>query len=326
MQRREFIALIGGAAAACPFSAGAQQASRRMPRVGALIGFAEQDPATQRRVAAFVTVLTDLGWVVDRNIAIEFRYGSGNAEKNRALAKELVSLEPDVIFVNSTSATAAVLGETRTIPVVFATVSDPVGSGFVASLARPGGNVTGFVNVEGSIAGKWLGFLKEVMPGLRAAGLMYNPTTATYFQYYMKPFEAAAAAMGVENFALPVGNVEDIDRAFGTRKPDEGIVLMSDPFLTVNTDFTNERALQFRVPVVSGVSQSGALISYAPNTEELFRRSAAYVDKILRGSSPADLPVQLPTKFDLVVNLRTAKALGLSVPLTLIAEADEVIE
>jgi len=326
MQRREFIALIGGAAAACPFSAGAQQASRRMPRVGALIGFAEQDPATQRRVAAFVTVLTDLGWVVDRNIAIEFRYGSGNAEKNRALAKELVSLEPDVIFVNSTSATAAVLGETRTIPVVFATVSDPVGSGFVASLARPGGNVTGFVNVEGSIAGKWLGFLKEVMPGLRAAGLMYNPTTATYFQYYMKPFEAAAAAMGVENFALPVGNVEDIDRAFGTRKPDEGIVLMSDPFLTVNTDFTNERALQFRVPVVSGVSQSGALISYAPNTEELFRRSAAYVDKILRGSSPADLPVQLPTKFDLVVNLKTAKALGLSVPLTLIAEADEVIE
>ena len=326
MQRREFIALIGGAAAACPFSAGAQQASRRMPRVGALIGFAEQDPATQRRVAAFVTVLTDLGWVVDRNIAIEFRYGSGNAEKNRALAKELVSLEPDVIFVNSTSATAAVLGETRTIPVVFATVSDPVGSGFVASLARPGGNVTGFVNVEGSIAGKWLGFLKEVMPGLRAAGLMYNPTTATYFQYYMKPFEAAAAAMGVENFALPVGNVEDIDRAFGTRKPDEGIVLMSDPFLTVNTDFTNERALQFRVPVVSGVSQSGALISYAPNTEELFRRSAAYVDKILRGASPADLPVQLPTKFDLVVNLKTAKALGLSVPLTLIAEADEVIE
>jgi len=325
MQRRDFITLIG-AAAAWPFSAGAQQASRRMPRVGALIGFAEQDPATQRRVAAFVTVLTDLGWVVDRNIAIEFRYGSGNAEKNRALAKELVSLEPDVIFVNSTSATAAVLGETRTIPVVFATVSDPVGSGFVASLARPGGNVTGFVNVEGSIAGKWLGFLKEVMPGLRAAGLMYNPTTATYFQYYMKPFEAAAAAMGVENFALPVGNVEDIDRAFGTRKPDEGIVLMSDPFLTVNTDFTNERALQFRVPVVSGVSQSGALISYAPNTEELFRRSAAYVDKILRGSSPADLPVQLPTKFDLVVNLRTAKALGLSVPLTLIAEADEVIE
>ena len=317
MQRRDFITLLAGVPTAWPLMVRAQQASKPVVRVGALIGFAEHDPATQRRVAAFKAVLADLGWVADRNIAIEFRYGSGNAEQNRALAKELVSLKPDVIFVNSTSATAAVLRETSTVPVVFATVSDPVGSGFVASLARPGGNVTGFVNVEGTIAGKWLGLLKEIAPGIRAAGLMYNPMTATYFQYYLKPFEAAAEAAGLRQFSLPVGNAEDIARAFETRKPDEGIV---------NAGLTNEKALQFRVPAVSGVSQSGALICYSPDTDELFRRSAAYVDKILRGASPADLPVQLPTKFELIINLKTAKALGLMVPQTLIAAADELIE
>jgi putative tryptophan/tyrosine transport system substrate-binding protein len=216
--------------------------------------------------------------------------------------------------------------ETTIIPVVFATVSDPVGSGFVASLARPGGNITGFVNVEASIAGKWLGLLKEVAPGIKRAGLMYNPTTATYFEYYLKPFEAAAEAAGVKSTSLMVGNVVEIQQAFATRNREDGIVLMSDPFLTVNSAFTNEKALQFRIPVVSGVSQSGSLITYAPDTEDLFRRSASYVDRILRGASPADLPVQLPTKFELIVNLNTAKALGLTVPQTLLAEADEVIE
>jgi putative ABC transport system substrate-binding protein len=324
MRRREFVAGFG-AATVLPFSARAQT-PKRMPRVAALIGFAEHDPATQRRVATFLKGLADLGWAPDRNFTIDFRYGAGDAEKNRSFAKELVNLNPDVIFVNSTSATAAVLRETKTIPAVFATVSDPVGSGFVASLARPGGNITGFVNVEGSIAGKWLGLLKEIAPGIRAAGLMYNPTTATYFQYYLKPFEAAAEAAGVKQFSLPVGNAEDIARAFEMRKPDEGIILMSDPFLTVNAGLTNQKTLQFRVPTVSGVSQSGALICYAPDTDELFRRSAAYVDKILRGALPADLPVQLPTKFELIINLKTAKALGLTVPQTLIAEADEVIE
>jgi putative ABC transport system substrate-binding protein len=304
----------------------AQQVSKRVARVGALIGFAEHDPATQRDVAAFVTGLADLGWVADRNIAIEFRYGAGDAEKNRVLAKELVSLKPDVIFVNSTSATAAVQHETNTIPVVFATVSDPVGSGFVASLARPGGNITGFVNVEASIAGKWLGLLKEIVPGIRAVGLMYNPSTATYFEYYLKPFEAAAEAAGLEHFPLPVSNATDIEQAFGASKSGDGIIVMSDPFMTVNATLTNEKALLFRVPVVSGVSQHGSLISYAPNTEDLFRRSAAYVDKILRGTPPADLPVQLPTKFDLVINMKTARALGLTVPQTLIAQADDVIE
>jgi putative tryptophan/tyrosine transport system substrate-binding protein len=326
MRRREFITLLGGATAAWPLAAQAQQAPKRMPRVGALIGFAEHDPATQRRVAAFLSRLADLGWKVDRNIAIDFRYGAGNADKNRAFAKELVSLNPDVIFANSTSATAAVQRETTTIPVVFATVSDPVGSGFVTSLARPGGNVTGFVNVEASIAGKWLGLLKEVAPDTKRAGLMYNPTTATYFQYYLKPFEAAAEAAGVKSTSLTVGNDAEIKQAFATRNRDDGIVLMSDPFLTVNSALANEKALQFRVPVVSGISQSGSLIAYAPDTEDLFRRSATYVDKILRGVSPADLPVQLPTKFELIVNLKTAKALGLTVPQTLLAEADEVIE
>jgi putative ABC transport system substrate-binding protein len=326
MKRREFITLVGGAAATWPLAARAQQAPKRMLRVGALIGFAEHDPATQRRVAAFLKGLAALGWTLDRNVAIDFRYGAGDADRNRAFAKELVSLNPDVIFVNSTSATAAVQRETTIIPVVFATVSDPVGSGFVASLARPGGNITGFVNVEASIAGKWLGLLKEVAPGIKRAGLMYNPTTATYFEYYLKPFEAAAEAAGVKSTSLKVGNVVEIQQAFATRNREDGIVLMSDPFLTVNSAFTNEKALQFRIPVVSGVSQSGSLITYAPDTEDLFRRSASYVDRILRGASPADLPVQLPTKFELIVNLNTAKALGLTVPQTLLAEADEVIE
>ena len=326
MRRRDFVTLICGTAASWSLTAHAQQVPKRMPRVGALIGFAEDDPATQRRVAAFLKRLADLGWTLDRNVAIDVRYGAGDADKNRAFAKELVSLNPDVIFVNSTSATAAVQRETTTIPVVFATVSDPVGSGFVASLARPGGNVTGFVNVEASIAGKWLGLLKEVAPGIKRAGLMYNPTTATYFEYYLKPFEAAAEAAGVKSTSLTVGNVVEIQQAFATRNRDDGIVLMSDPFLTVNSAFTNEKALQFRVPVVSGVSQSGSLITYAPDTEDLFRRSASYVDRILRGASPADLPVQLPTKFELIINLKTAKALGLTVPQTLLAEADEVIE
>jgi len=326
MKRREFITLVGGAAATWPLAARAQQAPKRVLRVGALIGFAEHDPATQRRIAAFLKGLADLGWTLDRNVAIDFRYGAGDADRNRAFAKELVSLNPDVIFVNSTSATTAVQRETTIIPVVFATVSDPVGSGFVASLARPGGNITGFVNVEASIAGKWLGLLKEVAPGIKRAGLMYNPTTATYFEYYLKPFEAAAEAAGVKSTSLTVGNAVEIQQAFATRNRDDGIVLMSDPFLTVNSAFTNEKALQFRIPVVSGVSQSGSLITYAPDTEDLFRRSASYVDRILRGASPADLPVQLPTKFELIVNLNTAKALGLTVPQTLLAEADEVIE
>ena len=326
MKRREFITLVGGVAATWPLAARAQRAPKRVLRVGALIGFAEHDPATQRRVAAFLKGLADLGWTLDRNVAIDFRYGAGDADRNRAFAKELVSLNPDVIFVNSTSATAAVQRETTIIPVVFATVSDPVGSGFVASLARPGGNITGFVNVEASIAGKWLGLLKEVAPGIKRAGLMYNPTTATYFEYYLKPFEAAAEAAGVKSTSLKVGNVVEIQQAFATRNRDDGIVLMSDPFLTVNSAFTNEKALQFRIPVVSGVSHSGSLITYAPDTEDLFRRSASYVDRILRGASPADLPVQLPTKFELIVNLNTAKALGLTVPQTLLAEADEVIE
>ena len=326
MQRREFITLVGGAAVVWPLTAHAQQMPKRMLRVGALIGFAEDDPATQRNLATFLKRLADLGWIRDRNVAIEFRYGAGNADKNRAFAKELVSLNPDVIFVNSTSATAAVQRETTIIPVVFATVSDPVGSGFVASLARPDGNITGFVNVEASIAGKWLGLLKEIAPGIKRVGLMYNPTTATYFEYYLKPFEAAAEAAGVKSISLRVGNSAEIEQAFATRERDDGMVLMSDPFLTVNSALANEKALQFRIPVVSGVSRSGSLVSYAPDTDDLFRRAAAYVDRILRGASPADLPVQLPTKFELIINLKTAKALGLTVPQTLLAEADEVIE
>jgi putative ABC transport system substrate-binding protein len=322
MRRRDFIAGLG-VAATLPLAARAEQGVRR---IAALIGFAEDDPVTRRRVAAFLEGLSGLGWTQGRNIAIEFRYGPADAARNAAFAKELVGLNPEVIFVNSTSATAAVHRETRTIPVVFATVSDPVGSGFVTSLAHPGGNFTGFVNVEASIAGKWVGLLKEAVPRVKRAGLMYNPATAPYFEYYSKPFEAAAEAAGVTTIALQVGNAADIAQAFATRERDDGIVLMSDPFLGVNGEIANEKALQFRVPVVSGISQGGSLIAYAPDTIDLFRRSATYVDRILRGAAPADLPVQLPTKFELQINLKAAKALGLELPPTLLARADEVIE
>jgi len=326
MRRRDFIAGIGGAAASWPLPSHAQQATKRMRRVGALIGFAENDPATQRRVAAFLKGLADLGWARDHDVTIDFRYGAGDADRNRAFAKELVGLNPDVILANSTSATAAMQRETNTIPVVFVTVSDPIGSGFVASLAQPGGNITGFVNVEASIAGKWVELLKEIAPRTKRAGLMFNPAIATYFDYYLKPFVAAANAAGVTPISLPVGSAADIEQAFATRERDDGVVLMSDAFLNVNRALINEKALQFHVPVVSGASQTGSLISYAPNTEDIFRRSASYVDKILRGASPADLPVQLPVKFELIVNLKTAKAVGVDVPPALLASADEVIE
>jgi putative ABC transport system substrate-binding protein len=325
MRRREFITVLAGAAT-WPLAARAQQSAKRMRRVGALIGFAENDPATRRFVASFLKGLADLGWVPDRDFTIDLRFGAGDADRNRTFAKELVGLNPDVILVNSTSATAAMQRETSTIPVVFVTVSDPVGSGFVASLARPGGNITGFINIEASIAGKWLELLKEIAPHIKRAGLMFNPAIGTYFDYYWKPFEAAARATGVTPVQLPVGDVAEIEQAFATRDRDDGIVLMSDAFLTVNRMLINAKALKFRVPVVSGLSQGGFLISYAPDTDDFFRRSASYVDKILRGASPPDLPVQLPTKFELIVNLKTAKALDLAVPPTLLAQADEVIE
>jgi putative ABC transport system substrate-binding protein len=325
MRRRELIAVLGGAAM-WPLAALAQPPVKHMRKIGALIGFAEDDPVTKRRVAAFLRGLADLGWVPDRDFTIDYRYGAADTDRNQTFAKELVSLNPDAIFVSSTSATAAMQRETSTIPVVFATVSDPVGSGFVASLPRPGGNITGFINVEGSIGGKWLELLKEIAPGTKRAGLMFNPATATYFDYYRKPFESAARAAGVTPILLPVGGVTDIEQTFATRDRDDGIVLMSDPFLAVNRTLINEKAEQFRVPVVSGVSGGGSLICYAPDVEDIFRRSASYVDKILRGASPADLPVQLPTKFELIVDLKAAKALGLTVPPTLLAEADEVIE
>src|SRR5438270_5625854 len=193
-------------------------------------------------------------------------------------------------------------------------------------MLRPGRNITGFVNVEGSIAGKWIELLKEVAPRTRRAVLIFNPATATYFDYYWKPLEVAARAAGVSPLLLPVGNPAEIEQAFATRDRDDGIIAMSDPFLTVNRTLINEKALQFRVPVVSGASGSGSLISYAPDTEDIFRRTATYVDKILHGASPADLPVQLPIKFELSINLKTARPLDLAIPLALLTAADEVIE
>jgi putative tryptophan/tyrosine transport system substrate-binding protein len=324
MKRREFIALLGGVAAATwPLAARAQQPERR---IGVLMGLVESDPEAQSLISTTRQRLGELGWSEGRNIRIDDRWAAGDADRLRAYAAELVSLKPDVIFGEGTPVVAALQQATRTIPIVFVNANNPIGFGFVASMARPGGNITGFVNVEGSIGGKWLELLKEVVPRTRRAVLIFNPATATYFDYYWKPLQVAARAAGVSPLLLPVGNLAEIEQAFATRDRDDGIVAMSDPFLTVNRTLINEKALQFRVPVVSGASGSGSLISYAPDTEDIFRRTATYVDKILHGALPADLPVQLPIKFELSINLKTAKALDLTIPPALLTVADEVIE
>jgi putative ABC transport system substrate-binding protein len=332
MRRREFIAILGGAAAGLPLAARAQQ-NDRVRRLGVVVGGTGTDPQTVAGLAAFKTALQDLGWVDGRNIRIDYRFAAADTDRMNAIAKELVALQPDLIVGHTTPVVAALQRETRTIPIVFTIVSDPVGSGFVASLPRPGGNITGFVNIEASLSGKWIELLKEVMPRATHAKLMFNPETATYFAFYQRPFEDAARANGVEPIAAPVHGAADIERVFESLRdqPTAGLVLLPDIFVLSrgNIDLINSLAIRFRVPTVYPyryMVAAGGLISYGVDIVDLFRRVPSYVDRVLKGTKPADLPVQLPTKFELAVNLKTAKALGLDVPPTLLAQADEVIE
>ena len=331
MQRREFITLLGGTAATWPIAAHAQQPDQ-IRRIAVLTGYAANDPLSQSWIAAFLQGLSELGWSDSRNLHIDYRWTNADVERIKPFAKELVALKPDVILANSTPVTAALQRETTDIPIVFVIVSDPVGAGFVASLARPGGNITGFINFEDSMGGKWLELLKEIAPAVKRAAIMFNPDTAPGGGgYFLHSFEAAGAALGVKPIVAPVRSPSEIEKVIGdlAREPDGGLVLTPDIFLLVNRKQVMTLAERHKLPVVYwlGVyAKEGGLLGYGPDYHDLYRRSASYVDRILKGEKPSNLPVQVPTKFELVINLKTAKALGLDVSLSLQQRADEVIE
>jgi putative tryptophan/tyrosine transport system substrate-binding protein len=331
MKRREFITLVGGAAA-WPLAARAQQQPDRARRIGVLMAHSESDPEFIAYLTAFRDGLQKLGWTEGRNIQIASRWGAlDDAESRQRSAKELIALQPDLILTQNTPPTASMLQQTRTIPVIFVVVADPVGSRFVESLARPGGNVTGFTVMEPTISGKWLELLKEIAPHVNRAAFLFNPTTAPYVKYYLDPFNAAAASLGLEAFAAPVNDMSEIETIIATqsRESNSGLVVIPDGFLNVHRAEIVLLTARYRLPAVYPwrfFAELGGLLSYGSEQRDMFRVAATYVDRILRGEKPADLPVQAPTKYELVINLKTAKALGLTVPPTLLARADEVIE
>jgi ABC-type uncharacterized transport system substrate-binding protein len=330
MERRQFLTLLGGAAAAWPIAAHAQQ-QERMRRIGVLMHLAADDPKGQSRLAAFLQGLQGAGWAVGRNVTIEVRWAAADVETMKRFAKELVALQPDVIFTSSTPATAAMLQATRTIPVIFVLVADPVGSGFVASQPRPGGNATGFATIEVSLGGKWLELLKEIAPRVNRIASLFNPASAPYRDLYLNPFKVAAASFAVEAIAAPVHDMVDLESVVRTqaREPNGGLVVIPDAFTEVHLAEIASLTVRYRVPAINwsrSFAENGGLISYGLYLVDEYRRGATYVDRVLKGEKPSDLPVQAPVKFELVVNLKTAKALGLSVPQSLLISANEVLE
>jgi putative ABC transport system substrate-binding protein len=326
MKRRGFITLFGGAAA-WPLAARAQQPAHR---IGVLMGLAADDAESQARLAAFAQGLQLAGWTVGQNLRIDYRWGAGNAETMRKHAAELVALAPQVILAHSSAAVAPLLQASRTIPVVFTLVADPVGAGFVGSMAHPGGNATGFTNFEYGMAGKWLELLKEITPRLtRAAVLRESAIAAGPGQF--GAIQAVAPALGVELRPIDVRDASEIERditAFA-QSANSGLIITGSPAATVYRDLIIALAARFRLPAVYNSRfyvTSGGLMAYGPDYVDQFRRAAGYVDRILKGEKPADLPVQAPTKYELIVNLKTARALGLDMPATVLARADEVIE
>jgi putative tryptophan/tyrosine transport system substrate-binding protein len=325
VKRRTFIAGLGSAAA-WPVVARAQQGDR-VRRIGMLIGGDENDPVQKTRLSAFTQALADLGWT--DNVRMDLRWGRGDANRIRALAQELVGLQPDIIVTAGTPATVALQRETRTIPIVF-DVSDPVASGIVARLDRPSGNITGFAIEEASLGGRWLELLSEIVPGLKRATIMFNPDTAP-ISSFMPSLETAARSLKVVPIIAPVHSDAEIETAIIAlgREPGGGLVVMPDAFMSTHRAPIILAAARNNVPAVHSTSdfaRDGGLLSYGIDTVDNFRRTASYVDRILRGAKPAELPVQLPTKFEMVVNLKTAKTLGLTIPETLLATADQVIE
>ena len=326
--RRRILVALGSLAA--PAISFAQQAEKSR-RIGVLMGYAENDPEARLRLAAFKEGLAALGWADGRNLQIDVRWSAGDAIRASTFAKELVALKPEVILSNTTPGTAAIQREAGSIPVVFTVVSDPVGSGFVKTLARPGGNITGFINLESSLVEKWLQLLKEIAPRVTRVGVMYNPNTAPYAEYYLRPLNAAAPKLGVKAFAVTVRSEADIQKAIAElgREPNGGLVALTDSFLTVHRKSIIELTARHKIPAiywVGNMAEEGGLIAYGVDYIDLFRRAANYVDKILKGAKPAELPVEQPTKYELVINGRTAKALGLTIPQSLLISAKKVIE
>jgi putative ABC transport system substrate-binding protein len=328
MNRREIIAGLGSAAA-WPLAARAQQADR-VRRIGVLMAADENDPVYTSVLSAFTQALAGLGWTDGRNVRMDLRWTGGDSNRIRALAQELVGLQPDIMLTNGTAPTVALQRQTRTIPIVFANVADPVVSGIVVRLNRPGGNITGFVDFEATLGGKWLELLSEIAPGLKRAAIMFNPDTSP-ISTHMPSFETAARSLKVMPITAPVRSDVEIETAITAlgREPGGGLVGIGGAFMVAHRAPIISAAARNNVPAVysaSFVVRDGGLLSYAVDRVENYRRAATYVDRILRGEKPGDLPVQFPTKFEMAVNLKTAKALGLAVPPSILLRADEVIE
>jgi putative ABC transport system substrate-binding protein len=329
IRRRSFITLLSGAAAAWPLASRAQQRDR-VRRIGALIGGDENDLEVKRRLSAFTEALAGFGWIDGRNVRIDLRWAGADINRIQALAQELVGLQPDIILASITPATVALQRETRTIPIVFAGVPEPVASGLVARLDRPGGNLTGFAQWEASLGGKWLELLSEIAPGLKRAAIMFNPDTAPV-SVYMPSFEMSAASLKIAPIIAAVHGDEEIEAAIIAlgREPGGGLILTPDTFTNVHRVPIISAAARNNVPAVNYASEfarDGGLLSYGTDLVDIYRRAASYVDRILHGEKPGDLPVQFPTKFEMVVNRKTATALGLAIPPSIMLRATEVIE
>jgi putative tryptophan/tyrosine transport system substrate-binding protein len=328
--RRKFLATLGGGAVAWPLAASAQHLGK-VPLVGALIPFAEGDEEAERRRNAFQRGLEAFSWTNGQNIRIEYRWVGSDPNRIRSYAADIVGLAPDVILANATPVLAAIRQETRTIPIVFVQVIDPVSRGFVKSLAQPGGNVTGFTNFEFPMGGKWVEVLKEVAPRITSIAVVFNPDTAPYGEPFFQQITTSASSLSIEAIEARVRNVVELEKAVAgiAAKSNGSLIVLPDTFTTVHRDSIIALADRHQLPGVYPFryfATRGGLVSYGVDAEDMFRRSASYIDRILKGEKPADLPVQAPTKYELVINLKTAKALGLTIPPTLLARADEVIE
>jgi putative tryptophan/tyrosine transport system substrate-binding protein len=330
-RRREFIAGLGGAAA-WPLTARGQQSERndRTRRIGLLLGATEaDDPESQTRLAAFRQGLEALGWSESRNIRIDYRFGGGDSNRIQSHVTDLVNSTPDLIVANGSPVLRALKQATHSIPIVFAVVNDPVGQGFVESLARPGGNITGFTLINFEILGKWVELLKQAAPHIRRTTLLFNPVTAPYYGSFLRELGTLSQNLAIEMESTPVQLKLEPAVTAVARNPNSGLIVAADPFMVTNRATIIELAARYQLPAIYEFRQfavEDGLMSYGPDTADVFRRSASYVDRILKGAEPAELPVQQPVKFELVINLKTAKALTLEVPTTLLARADEVIE
>jgi putative tryptophan/tyrosine transport system substrate-binding protein len=331
MRRRGFVTLLGGAmAASLPIVVHAQAAGA-LRKVGVLLSGVESDPDSQVRIAAFRRGFADLGWKEGEDVHIEYRWSAGKSELIRQYAEELVALAPDVILANSTPVIVMLKSMTNSIPIVFALATDPVGLGHVESLSRPGGNLTGFTFIDPALIGKWIGLMKEVMPSVARAGLLFNPGTTPFYPRWIREVEAINQSVTIELVAMPVASNAEMETAIAAlaQQPGSSLMIGPDPFNVVRIKAIAQLAAQNRLPAISvyrPFAVEGGLMAYGPDTADIFRRSAGYVDRILKGASPAELPVQQPDKFEFVVNLKAARALGLTVPGTVTALADEVIE